>query len=256
MDWNPQLYLKYKNERTQPSIDLVSRIDLAAPATIIDIGCGPGNSTQILVNRWPEAEVVGLDSSASMIEKALADFPGRQWLVGDAAKLTDENRDDLVFSNATLQWIPDHETLVPALLRRARKDGALAVQVPRFDRMSIGDAIAIVAGRESWKSHSEGIGSLFTFHDASFYYDRLVALANRIDLWETTYVHILESHRALIEFCRGAGLKPYLDALPTDGDRARFEEEVLEEVVKVYPQQADGKVLFPFRRLFFIAYRQ
>jgi trans-aconitate 2-methyltransferase len=255
MDWNPQQYLKYKNARTQPSIDLVSRIDLTAPATIIDIGCGPGNSTQVLANRWPEAVVVGFDSSPSMIEKARSDHPDRQWLLGDAAKLTEENRYDLVFSNAALQWIPDHETLIPALLRLARKNGAVAVQAPRFNRMPIRDAIATVAGRESWKKHTEGVDSLFTYHDASFYYDRLAGVAARIDLWETTYVHVLESHRALIEFCRGAGMKPFLDALPTDSDRARFEDEVLEEAKKVYPQQVDGKVLFPFRRLFFVAYK-
>jgi trans-aconitate 2-methyltransferase len=255
MDWNPQLYLKYGNERTQPSIDLVARINLASPGSVIDIGCGPGNSTQVLANRWPRADIVGLDSSPAMIEKARADFPNRRWILGDAAALDENERYDLVFSNATLQWLPDHEALIPKLFSIVKDDGALAVQVPQFDRMEVSEAIGKVVQKERWRPLARGYESRFTFHDPGFYYDCLSDLAGKVDLWVTDYIHILPSHRSLVDFCRGAGLKPVLDLLPSDNDRLRFEEEVLEEVTSLYPKQSDGKVLFPFKRLFFIGYK-
>ena len=255
MDWNPQVYLKFKNERTQPSIDLVSRIELRAPDAIIDIGCGPGNSTQVLLDRWPKADLVGLDSSSSMIEAARAEYPGRKWVIGDASRMSEKNRYDLVFSNATIQWIPDHETLIASLCRLAKEKGAVAIQVPRFDQMPIRKAIGEISRRDDWKAPTDGVEALFTYHDASFYYNQLSRHAAKVDMWETTYFHVLESLESLIEFCRGAGMKPFLDRLSKNDDRMRFENEVLEELKKQYPLQPDGKVLFPFIRLFFVAYK-
>jgi trans-aconitate 2-methyltransferase len=256
MDWNPQHYLKFKNERTQPSVDLVSRIDSVSPSTIIDIGCGPGNSTQILIERWPKAEVIGIDSSPSMIEKARAAYPHQTWRLGDASKFNEENAYDIVFSNATIQWIPDHETLIANFYHLAKKGGAIALQVPRFNQMPIRSAIAAISENEPWKKYTKEVDALFTYHDPSFYYEQFSRHTARIDLWETTYFHILESQQSIIDFCRSAGMKPFLDSLPTDSDRAQFEHEVLDEVKKRYPLQPDGKVLFPFIRLFVIAYKE
>jgi trans-aconitate 2-methyltransferase len=112
-NWNPEQYLKFKNERTQPSIDLVSKIKIDHPKSIIDIGCGPGNSTQVLYQRWPEAEIIGLDSSEQMIKKAREDFPQQKWFLADASGFGSDRTYDLVFSNAALQWVHDHETLLP-----------------------------------------------------------------------------------------------------------------------------------------------
>ncbi len=112
-DWSPQQYLKFSNERTQPSIDLVTKIKVDNPRSIIDIGCGPGNSTKVLHERWPDAEIVGLDNSSKMIERARKDYPDWKWMLGDASKLETGQSYDIVFSNATLQWIPDHDILIP-----------------------------------------------------------------------------------------------------------------------------------------------
>ncbi|MBN2462698.1 MAG: methyltransferase domain-containing protein [Dehalococcoidia bacterium] len=144
-DWNPQQYLKFKSERTQPSIDLVARIMVNDPETIIDIGCGPGNSTQILRRRWPNADIVGLDSSQKMIEKAREDYPSQKWMVGDAADLGTNQKYDIVFSNATLQWVPDHDVLIPRLFNRVNKNGVMAVQVPANNESAIHKALLGVA---------------------------------------------------------------------------------------------------------------
>lgn len=254
-DWNPDHYLQFKNERTQPSIDLVSRISLANPRSIIDLGCGPGNSTQVLVNRWPYSDITGLDSSSSMIEKARLEYPAQKWIIGDAAKPDPDARYDLVFSNATLQWIPDHESFIPRLYDLVAPGGAFAVQIPRFRNMPIHDAIEKIAGSSQWDRYTRGCEDLFTFHDAAFYYDALSPHAHALELWETSYFHILDSLQMLIDFIKSTGMKPFLDRLPSPEMKLEFEKQVFAEAARHYKVQANGKVLFPFERMFFIAYR-
>ncbi len=254
-DWNPDLYLKFRNERTQPSIDLAAKIELESPASILDIGCGPGNSTQVLARRWPEAEVAGLDNSASMIEKAGKDHPGQRWILGDAASFEPGRSWDLVFSNASIQWIPDHERLIPKFFGLVAKGGALAIQIPRFDAMPLYRAIVETAAGAKYRDHTRGCGELSTYHDESFYYGLLSGPAARLDMWETSYFHVLGSLEALGDFIRSTGMKPYLDRLPAEADRRSFEAEALERCRDSYPARADGRILFPFRRLFFVAYR-
>jgi trans-aconitate 2-methyltransferase len=125
-DWDPEQYLKFRDERTQPSIDLVSRIKIKKVNSIIDIGCGPGNSTQILYQKWPNAEIVGIDNSEEMINKAREDYPRQKWLIADVASFETGALYNIVFSNATLQWIPHHEVLIPNLFKFVRNKGALA----------------------------------------------------------------------------------------------------------------------------------
>jgi len=252
-DWNPQSYLKFKNERTQPSVDLVSRIKIERPQNIIDIGCGPGNSTQALAERWPDAEITGLDNSPAMIEKAKKDYPHQEWILGDAARMDTEKRYDIVFSNATIQWLPGHEKLIPEFMSLVKRGGALAVQVPMFNRMPLNDAILRVAERPEWKARMQGCADNFTYHDGDFYYRLLAPQATVVELWQTEYIHVLPSHPALIEFCRSTALRPYLERLPSEKDKSAFEGHLLEECQKAYPAQPDGKVLFRFKRLFFIA---
>ncbi len=254
-EWNPEQYLQFKSERTQPAIDLVTRINIAHPLSIIDIGCGPGNSTQILVNRWPNSEVVGLDSSLTMIEKARHDYPRQKWIVESAENIDPDCKYDLIFSNATLQWIPHHEILLPKLFNCVNPGGAIAVQIPRFKNMPINAAIETVANSYKWIKYIRGCEELFTFNDLDFYYDMLNKLATGVELWETSYFHILDSLESLIDFIRTTGLKPYLDHLPSDKMRSEFEREVLTQCKKHYKVQSNGKVLFPFDRLFFIGYR-
>jgi trans-aconitate 2-methyltransferase len=252
--WNPELYLRFKSERTQPSIDLVSRIGLDAPASIVDLGCGPGNSTAILAGRWPDSDILGLDYSEEMIAKARSDNPGMKWRVGEVSKL--EGEYDLVFSNATLQWIPDHEALIPFLFSHVRDGGAFASQIPMFKTMELNKAIESVAARRRWRTATRGCAELFTYQGPDFYYRTLVGLSYKIDLWTTTYYHVLESLQALVDFCRSTGLKPYIERLASDADRVDFETELVTELSSRYAIQSDGKLLFPFERQFFVAYKK
>lgn len=252
-DWNPQQYLKFKSERTQPSIDLVTRIMIDGPETIIDIGCGPGNSTQILHRRWPDADIVGLDSSQKMIEKARQDYPGQKWMVGDASDLDTNQNYDIVFSNATLQWIPNHDVLIARLFNAVNENGVLAVQVPANDESPLHKALLSVARSQKWQGYTSGCEKLLTYHNFEYYYNVLISLTDDFDIWETMYYHVLESHEALLEWYRSTGMKPFLERLPDDGARAEFEREILMQCKSFYPIQTDGEILYPFKRLFFTA---
>jgi len=252
-DWNPTLYLKFNNERTQPSVDLVSRIKFDSPAKIIDVGCGPGNSTQVLVQRWPGSQVTGIDNSPAMIEKAKTDYPDQLWKISDAGKDKFPDTYDIVFSNATIQWIPDHAALFNKFFQNLNKNGVLAVQIPLFWDMPLGKSIENISNQSRWKSATRGVRELFTIHDSSFYFDLLSVHSDKIEMWETYYMHIMDSHVSILEMIRSTGLKPYLDRLETENDKKDFEAQLLMEIAKDYPIQQNGKVLFPFKRLFFIA---
>ncbi len=254
-DWNPDRYLQFKSERTQPSFDLVARIELDKPKTIIDIGCGPGNSTQVLALRWRTSDVTGLDNSKAMIEKAGTDFPKQHWMLGDVRDMNGDTTYDLVFSSATLQWVPDHESLLPRLISLVNPGGAIAIQIPRFKTMPVSRAIDAVSKREKWSTNTKGCDESFTYYDPAFYYDVLVRYVRRIEMWETGYYHVLDSHESILDFVRTTGLRPYLERLPDEAAKKAFEKEVLDEYKNDYGVRSDGKVLFPFNRLFFIGYK-
>lgn len=252
-DWNPDLYLKFKDERTQPSIDLVHRIVLDfAPESILDVGCGPGNSSQILIQRWPNSRLTGLDSSTNMIEKAKQTYPDQTWILADAATYESENKYDVVFSNATIQWIPDHENLIEHFYHLLSHRGCLAVQVPLFWDMPLGKNIEKVAQNPKWHDRTRGVFELFTMHNHSFYYDVMSRYFETIALWESSYMHVMASHDAILEMIRSTGMKPYLERLDGEEEKRDFEKQVRHEILADYPIQEDGRVLFPFKRLFFI----
>jgi trans-aconitate 2-methyltransferase len=255
-DWQPDKYLKYKRERTQPSIDLVSKINIDfTPERIIDFGCGPGNSSQVLVKRWPSASLTGVDTSETMIAKAKSDFPDQQWLIGDARTFASNQKFDIVFSNATLQWIPDHENLLKHFHELLTDRGVIAVQLPMFWDMPLGKLIQRVAAEERWRDVMKGVSDLFTIHNYSFYYDLLSPYCRSVDVWVTDYLHILESPASIYEMVQTTGLRPYLERIKSDDDKKAFEKEVFDETVKAYPVQKNGKVIFPFTRLFFVGYK-
>ena len=251
--WNPEAYLKFADERTRPAADLAARILKASPGSILDVGCGPGNSTRVLRERWPGAEITGLDNSPEMIAQARASHPGGAWVLGDAAAYDPGRRFDVVFSNAALQWLPDQEQVLPRLLALAEEDGCLAVQVPA-EGSGFRAALRAVAGRPRWRPALAGAEDALSFHEAAFYYDQLAPRAARVDLWETTYFHVLASHEALLEWYAQTGMRPYLDRLG-EADRAAFQAEVLAACRGDYPAAADGKVLMPFRRVLFVAWK-
>ena len=254
-DWNPRDYLAFEAERTRPSRDLAARIAVERPADIGEIGCGPVNTARVLRERWPEAAILGLDNSPAMVEKARKDYPEGNWVVADAAAFDAPEAYDSVFSNAAIQWIPAHQALLPRLFGALRPGGALAVQVPAFERMPIRDAIRSVAESARWKSATAGCADGFAFHDLGYYYDLLCREASRIDAWETLYSHVMPSRSAIVEFIRSTGLRPYLDALPGDSERKAFLADLVIEAERAYPARVDGKALFPFDRQFFIAYK-
>jgi trans-aconitate 2-methyltransferase len=255
--WNPDQYLKFSTERTRPCNDLVRRIALDAPARVIDLGCGPGNSTAQLAARWPAAHITGLDNSPAMIDAAQKSYPTHQWIAGDVATWADDPGPsfDLVFSNAALQWLPDHERLYPLIFDRVAADGALAVQVPSRLDIPAHRLMRELAQSKPWREQFNApIREWFT-HDAAFYYDVMAPLTDRLDIWDTEYLHVLCDAGALAEWYKGSGLRPFLEALPDDETRTRFIDEYRALMIDAYPPQANGSVLFPFRRIFMIVYK-
>ena len=252
-DWNPNLYLKFGRERIQPSIDLASRIDMEDPANIIDIGCGPGNSTQILHHRWPDSNILGIDNSEAMISKAKQDYPNQQWQLLDAGKDTIPGKYDIVFSNATIQWIPNHSDLFKRFKGILTDKGIIAVQIPLFFNMPLGKSIAEISKNKRWSELTESVNELFTIHTPSHYYDILSGLFGFIEIWESDYIHVMDSHNSILEMIRSTGLRPYIDKLDSENDKKDFEELVFTDIKKAYPLKRNGKVLFPFQRLFIIA---
>ena len=248
--WNPEQYLKFAEERSRPCHDLAARVEVAAPRRIIDLGCGPGNSAEVLSARWPNAAITGIDTSAAMIDAARAASPQCEWRIGDIEGwAAGDERFDVVFSNAALQWVGDHAAVFPRLLARVVTGGALAVQVPGNYTSAQHQLMRKVGTRfhlqvREWHTH-----------DLDFYYDALAPHASRLDLWATEYLHVLPDVEAIVEWYKGTGMRPYLDALASEADRERFLAEYLEGLRTIFRPQPDGAVLFPFRRLFVVAYR-
>lgn len=248
-DWNPDKYLMFKKQRTQPAIDLANRLRELDPETIADIGCGPGNSTAVLRSVFPNAHIVGIDSSESMIKKAKVTYPDMDFKVCEAREI--DGKYDLLFSNACLQWIEDHESLIPYLMSRLNARGALAVQIPMNRNEPLFRAIAEVAADPKWDFSNV----VFEKNDAlspEAYFEILSKCSDSFAIWETAYYHVMPSRESMLDWVRSTRLRPYLDALDEEG-KAEFEREIMEKAEKFYPFTSTGEVIFRFRRLFFTA---
>jgi trans-aconitate 2-methyltransferase len=254
--WDAALYLQFSDERTRPAADLVARVPLDHPAHIVDLGCGPGNSTEMLRRRWPQATLVGVDSSPEMLAAARAAYPNGRWVRGDAAHWSADALVDLVFANASLQWVRDHARLLPRLLAQTGPGGVLAVQMPRLLGSPLQQAIRKVADLPEWRHATAAAQRAIAVEPPSFYYDLLQPHARRLEIWETEYCHVMADVAAIVEWIRGTGLRPYLEALDSDEQRGRFQERLLGALREVYTPRIDGRVLFPFRRLFIVAQRE
>jgi trans-aconitate 2-methyltransferase len=263
--WNPDQYLKFAAERARPCRELAARIEVPSVRRVIDVGCGPGNSTEVLAARWPGAEISGLDNSMEMIGTARKAQPARRWVVREIAEWAasadgdgsdGDGKFDVVFSNSALQWLPDHAALYPRLIERVAPGGAFAAQIPADFAAPAHEIMRDIAKLPAWRSRFPA-GRLREWHahDAAFYYDVLAPHAARVDIWETEYLHVMPDAESLAEFYKGSGMRPFLDLLATDAERAQFTEEYLERVRVAYPRRPDGRVLFPMLRLFVIAYR-
>jgi trans-aconitate 2-methyltransferase len=253
--WDAAQYLKFGNERTQPAIDLLQRVELPNPSRIMDLGCGPGNSTEPLRARWPEAEIFGMDSSPEMIAAASKAYPEGRWQVGDAASWKADRPFDLVFANAMLHWLPDHARVCHSWMKQVAPGGALAVQQPAHYDGAMRREIMEVSHDPAWSDRMDPARAAIRCETPSFYYDVLQPIASRVSLWETAYYHILAGPEGVLEWFRGTGLRPFLEALASDEERTRFEAMLLKRYSILYQRLASGQVLFPFRRLFFVAYR-
>jgi trans-aconitate 2-methyltransferase len=250
--WDPDRYLTYADERGRPFVELLARVGAANPRRVVDLGCGPGNLTRLLAERWPEADVLGLDSSPQMIEKARAAEPGIAFEVADlrhwAAR--DDGPVDVLVSNATLQWLPEHLDLLPALVDRVRPGGWLAFQVPgNFDEPSH-TIRRDLAAEDPYAAHTEGV-AVPDSHDPEVYLEALASAGCEVDVWETTYLHVLTGEDPVFTWVSGTGARPTLQALPDDL-RPQFEEEFRRRLRAAYPVRDHGVVL-PFRRIFAVA---
>jgi|WetSurMetagenome_2_1015567.scaffolds.fasta_scaffold178897_1 trans-aconitate 2-methyltransferase len=251
--WDSKQYVQFVNERTQPAIDLVLRIQLSSPAKIVDIGCGPGNSTHVLETRFPQADILGVDSSVEMINTAKKTYPSLHFSQFDAQKdLSSLGTDfDVVFSNACIQWIPDHRALLKNMMNMLRQGGVLAVQTPMNYDEPIHKIITAVTTSTKWKDKFPNPRIFYNLTPGE-YHDLLSELTGIFTLWQTTYYHRMKSHDAIMEWYRGTGLRPYISVL-SETDKAMFEKDIYERVVSAYPIQKNGEIIFRFPRFFMLA---
>ena len=252
--WDPDRYLTYADERGRPFVELVARIGAESPTSVVDLGCGPGNLTGLLRERWPEADISGLDSSPEMIERAReADGGGITFEIADLRTWAHEAQPvDVLISNATLQWVPGHLELLPALAGRVRPDGWLAFQVPgNFDEPSHVIRTELAA-EAPYAARLSGV-DVPSSHDPAVYLRALTDFGCTVDAWETTYLHVLTGPDPVFTWVSGTGARPTLQAL-TGELRTSFEAEFKRRLAAAYPPQPYGVVL-PFRRVFVVAQR-
>jgi trans-aconitate 2-methyltransferase len=255
MSWSAAQYVKFEEERTRPARDLVQRIPLARISSAADIGCGPGNSTELLRERYPEARVVGVDSSPDMIEAARKRLPDIAFEIADIREWRPKEPLDVILANAVLQWLPGHETLLPALIARLKPGGALAVQTPDNLEEPSHRLMREVAADGPWAAKlADAAKARAERHGAEWYFRRLRAHALHVDVWRTTYFHPLAGPHAVVEWLNATGLRPFLDPLEAS-ERNAFLARYEWAIAKAYPAEPDGTVLLPFPRLFFIAAR-
>lgn len=247
--WDPHRYLHYADERSRPFVDLLSRVAAEEPRRVVDLGCGPGTLTALLVERWPDAEVLGLDSSADMVAAA-PDLPRVRFEVGDLREWNPEQPVDVVVTNATLQWIPGHLELLPRLVAALTSDGWLALQVPGNFGEPSHELRRELAAEPRFAPYVEGV-AVPESAGPEVYLERLAALGCEVDAWETTYLHVLQGEDPVFTWVSGTGARPTLEALP-EGVRQQFEAEFKERLRSAYPRTRHGTVL-PFRRIFVAA---
>jgi trans-aconitate 2-methyltransferase len=254
-DWSARQYLKFEDERTRPPRDLLAQVPLDAPSRVADLGCGPGNSTELLIERFPNAEVIGVDSSPDMLRQARARLPRCRFVEGDLAAWMPEPGTDLLFGNAVFQWVPDHPKVLARLLPRLPSGGVLAVQMPDNTNEPALMLMEKVAASGPWSAAiAQANAARNDLPRPEDYYDLLRPLCSRIDIWHTHYNHIIESHAGVVEWFKGSGLRPFLAPLEA-AMRETFTARYTDEIRLAYPARSDGKVMLRFPRLFILAVR-
>jgi len=250
--WSPGQYLKFAGHRLRPALDLLARIDADDAKTVFDLGCGAGNVTRLLAERWPRATVVGVDGSPEMLARARAENPHLTWTQADLTAWAPLMPADVLYSNAALHWLHDHAALFPKLMAHLAPGGVLAVQMPRNWSEPSHACMHDAAG--PWLAKLEPVLPGVPVAKPEDYYAILAGVAQAVDIWETVYLQILEGDNAVAEWTKGSALKPVLDALDAD-ERAAYFAAYSALLARAYPRGADGKTPFPFRRLFIVARR-
>ena len=254
MTWEPARYLAYADQRTRPALDLLVRVPLAHAERIADLGCGPGNSTALLAQRWPEAAIIGVDSSPEMLAQAQATGIRATWVEADIAAWTPDGPLDLIYSNAALQWLGDHATLLPRLLSQLCTGGVLALQMPRNHAAPSHALLRDTAAGGPWADRLAGIADWQPVAAPAWYQDLLAPHAQALDIWETEYLHVLDGEDPVLRWTRSTALRPIMQALDAE-ESAAFEAAYAARLRAAYPRRADGRTLFAFRRLFIVAKR-
>lgn len=253
-DWSPNAYLKFEAQRTRPARDLLAQVPLGAPRRIVDMGCGPGNSTQLLVARFPDAEVIGLDRSPAMLAEARGQVPGARFEAADGESWTPGPGTDLVFANAVYQWIPDHIVAFKRILAALEPGGVLAVQMPNNAAEPSHTLMGEVAAAGPWATRLGGaarapLASVRTYHEA------LAPQAGEVEIWETRYIHALANAEAILEWFKSTGLRPFLDPLD-EAEGEAFRARYVARLTEAYPATSTGPVLLGFPRLFIVAQKE
>ena len=249
-DWSPTQYLKFADERTRAARDLLAQVPLGEARKVYDLGCGPGNSTELLIERFPEAKIVGVDSSPGMLAQARKAYPQASFIEGDLNDWRPEEGADLLFANALFQWLPDHLKVLQRLMAALPTGGVLAVQMP--DNLDEPSHVAMreTAASGPWADKIKQIGRAH-LPAPTVYYDALKPDAARVDIWHTIYNHPIDGAKGIVEWVKGTGLRPYIDPLD-EAERQGFLAAYEARIAKAYPLAHDGKALLRFPRLFIL----
>lgn len=250
--WDPAQYLKFSNERVRPAFDLLAQVPLETASRVVDLGCGTGNMTTILKQRFAAADVLGVDGAEPMLAKARAAVPDCRFEQGDFNTWTPAAPLDLIFSNAALHWVTNHETLFPRLLSLLAPGGVLSVQMPAMHDAPLRALQNEVARQGPWSRYLDDAGYARGLLPTATYYDVIRPRVSTLNMWETTYLHVLTGEDAVTEWASGSSLRPFLDKLPPD-QAAAFRTAYSAALRPHYSRRPDGTTLLPFRRLFLVA---
>ncbi|WP_194761701.1 trans-aconitate 2-methyltransferase [Pantoea ananatis] len=254
-DWDPALYRKFEAERTRPAHELLARIEVEDVRFVTDLGCGPGNSTELLYDAWPQAQVIGLDSSAAMLAQARERLPQCQFIQADIGNWTTDIPQQVIYANASLQWLGDHPTLLPRLVSQLAPAGALAVQMPDNLEEPSHQLMREVAASGPWRDKiSAQAAERKKLPSTEHYYDVLTKAGCAVDTWRTTYYHVMDDAQAIIHWLKATGLRPFLAPLDVS-EQEQFLAAYHQCLITGYPARQDGKVLLAFPRFFMVATR-
>jgi trans-aconitate 2-methyltransferase len=254
-DWSPEAYLRFADERSRPARDLLIQVGLVNPQLVYDLGCGPGNSTGLLAGAYPDAVVIGVDNSPAMLAKARVALPSCRFEEADLAEWQPEASADLLFSNATFQWVRGHGDVLCRLAAGLKSGAVLAMQVPDNLSEPSHRLMAAVAEAGPWAAKvTAAAGHRADLLTPPGYYDLLKPSFSRLDIWHTIYNHPLKGVQGIVDFLSSTGLRPYLDPLTADEAEA-FLAEYKRRLQQAYPAQRDGTVLLRFPRFFLVGQR-